>query len=391
CSRQRRKVSVPAAAMNRRNQSAEFTSQDPPPGQCVRICLGINRLLMFILTDNQSGGRSMQKCLATLLAALLAAASFQLSANGLALNEQSASGAGTAYAGRASSALDASTIYGNPAGLSRLSRMQISAGTAAIFADTDISDAQGPFGGTNKGDMVPDSLVPFGYFSMPLDDKLTFGLGFYVPFGVESDYESTFAGRLNGLHSKVHVLTVQPTLSYAINDRFAIGGGVTVNRIDGKLTNAIPGPALASMLGNPMLAGAPDTDVRIKGDDQVLGYNLGVLVRVTDSLDWGITYHSKLKFDLGGSILIDGPAAALSGSYPATLSITMPESVDTSLTYRWHDWTLSAGVVWTRWSRLQELDIKTRSPLGEIREELNWDDTWAFAVGAAYRINPQWQ
>src|SRR5699024_2536378 len=148
CSRQRRKVSVPAAAMNRRNQSAAFTSQDPPPGQCVRICLGINRLLMFILTDNQSGGRSMQKCLATLLAALLAAASFQLSANGLALNEQSASGAGTAYAGRASSALDASTIYGNPAGLSRLSRMQISAGTAAIFADTDISDAQGPFGGT---------------------------------------------------------------------------------------------------------------------------------------------------------------------------------------------------------------------------------------------------
>ncbi|MEN1656507.1 hypothetical protein, partial [Pseudomonas aeruginosa] len=29
------------------------------------------------------------------------------------INEQSASGAGTAYAGRASSALDASTIYGN--------------------------------------------------------------------------------------------------------------------------------------------------------------------------------------------------------------------------------------------------------------------------------------
>ncbi|MEK1843481.1 MAG: outer membrane protein transport protein, partial [Pseudomonas sp.] len=46
--------------------------------------------------------------------ALLSASSIA-GANGIALNEQSASSAGTAYAGRSSSALDASTIYGNPA------------------------------------------------------------------------------------------------------------------------------------------------------------------------------------------------------------------------------------------------------------------------------------
>lgn len=54
--------------------------------------------------------------LRTSLALSLALVSSTLFATGLALNEQSASSAGTAYAGRTSSALDASTIFGNPAG-----------------------------------------------------------------------------------------------------------------------------------------------------------------------------------------------------------------------------------------------------------------------------------
>lgn len=62
---------------------------------------------------------AQRKCAAlvkyTSVMALLSASTIA-GANGIALNEQSASSAGTAYAGRSSSALDASTIYGNPAG-----------------------------------------------------------------------------------------------------------------------------------------------------------------------------------------------------------------------------------------------------------------------------------
>src|SRR5699024_7764378 len=108
-------------------------------------------------------------------------------AAGLTLNEQSASAMGTAYAGRSSSALDASTVFGNPAGMSRLDRMQVSGGLAFIDAHTKIKDGQATPGTsatggllenhpngidydcidgkcTNKGDMVPFSTIPFGYF-----------------------------------------------------------------------------------------------------------------------------------------------------------------------------------------------------------------------------------
>ena len=103
----------------------------------------------------------------------LIGASTTAGANGIALNEQSASSAGTAYAGRSSSALDASTIFGNPAGLTRLKRSEISSGAAVVSVSDDISDAQSSATGTNKGDSVPLGVVPFAYMSTPLDDRLS--------------------------------------------------------------------------------------------------------------------------------------------------------------------------------------------------------------------------
>lgn len=52
---------------------------------------------------------------------------------------------GTAFAGRSSSAEDASTVYGNPAGMSRLKRGQVSGGLALIYAKTAIDDRQRQF------------------------------------------------------------------------------------------------------------------------------------------------------------------------------------------------------------------------------------------------------
>ncbi|MEG2392895.1 MAG: outer membrane protein transport protein, partial [Pseudomonas sp.] len=77
--------------------------------------------------------------LKTSLSLAVTLASTQLFASGFALNEQSVSGMGTGFAGRSSSADDASTVFGNPAGMARLEGQQITGGVAAIDASTDIS------------------------------------------------------------------------------------------------------------------------------------------------------------------------------------------------------------------------------------------------------------
>ena len=307
--------------------------------------------------------------LRTALALAVAAASTQALANGVAINEQSASSMGTGFAGRSSSAQDASTVFGNPAGMSKLDRAQVSGGFAAIHAKTDISNASSSAPGTNDGDMAP--------FAAILNEDWHFGLGIYVPFGVISDYESSFQGRYNGLESEVQVVTLQPTLSYKVNDRVSIGFGPTINRIEGTLTSAV------------FTGTGSDGNVDIQGDDIGYGFNAGVLVDLSDSVALGVTYHSKVDYTLEGRTRVSGFPIPVNGRYDAELEVSTPESVDVSLTYAHDDfWTFYAGTTWTRWSQFDQLVIENQG-FSTVEEELNWSDTWAFAFGAAYQITPK--
>lgn len=330
----------------------------------------------------------------TSLGLAIGLASTQLFAAGFALNEQSVSSMGTGFAGRSSSADDSSTVFGNPAGMSRLKREEISFGAAAVIAKTDIDHGRGTFGGSNDGDMVPVVGVPMGYYVKPIDDHWAVGLGIYAPFGLVTDYESGFAGRYWGDKSHVQVVTFQPTISYAFNDKISIGFGPTINRIDGELTSAVPN-------GRPL--GSNDGEVKIKGDDTAFGFNAGILVQATDTTRLGLTYHSKVDYKLSGKTKIEGVGfGPLSGrKFDASLDIATPESVDFSITQVLDEnWTVYAGSTWTRWSRLEDITVTNKGvppllggatgPIGTISEEQNWHDTWAHAIGASYKVNKEW-
>ncbi|WP_312919320.1 OmpP1/FadL family transporter [Stutzerimonas nitrititolerans] len=329
--------------------------------------------------------------LKTAIAIAAGALSTQALAAGFALNEQSISGMGTSFAGRSSSADDATTLFGNPAGMSRLKREEVSFGMAAIHANTDIKNASGA-PGSNDGDMVPTTAVPMGYYVKPIDDKWAVGVGVYVPFGLITDYEGGFSGRYHGDYSEVRVITVQPTVSYRFNEKLSIGFGPTINRIDGKLESAVP----------PMM-GASDSRVKIEGDDTALGFNVGVLYEFTPHTRAGITYRSKVDYTLEGDTKITGNDPLLAGAqaygkYDASLDLETPESIDVSVTHELNDqWTLYAGAMLTRWSRLEAIVVENEGvpaavagSFGIISEEQDWHDTWSYAIGAAYKLNKQW-
>tara|TARA_R100001244_G_scaffold259_18_gene495 strand:+ start:1452 stop:2714 length:1263 start_codon:yes stop_codon:yes gene_type:complete len=331
-----------------------------------------------------------QRVLKTSFALAITAASSYSLAGGFAINEQSVSNMGTAFAGRSSSAEDASTVFGNPAGMARLKREQVSGGVALLNAKTAIDDASGSTPGSNDGDMVPFIGAPMGYYVNPLDDRWTFGFGMYVPFGLVTDYERSFQGRAYGDRSEVRVITLQPTLSYRINEHLSIGFGPTLNRIDGELSSTLSDPFVAGNTGR----------VTIKGNDTALGFNAGVLFELSPHTRFGLTYHSKVDYRLKGDTEIEGGGtfASAAGKYDASLDLQTPESLDVSVT---HDlnarWTVYAGSTWTRWSRLEEITVNSQNvggPLSSVfstlTEDQQWHDTWAHAVGAAYKLNPQW-
>jgi long-chain fatty acid transport protein len=206
-----------------------------------------------------------------------------------------------------------------------------------------------------------------------------------------TDYENGFAGRYFADKSHVQVVTFQPTISYAFNDKVSIGFGPTINRIEGELTSSTI---------NRFSQGTNDGSVKIKGDDTALGFNVGILVQATDSTRLGATYHSKVKYKLDGKTKVEGQALGqFSGQkYDASLDLTTPESVDFSVTHELDaNWTLYAGSTWTRWSRLKDITVENSgvptalsSSFTTITEPQNWHDTWAHAIGAAYKVNKEW-
>ncbi|MBN6714262.1 outer membrane protein transport protein [Pseudomonas capsici] len=335
--------------------------------------------------------------LKTSLGLTAALVSTQLLAGGFARTEQSVSGMGIGQAGRASAAEDASTVYGNPAGMARLEGQQITAGAVFIDASTDISHVGGRSSGSNDGDMVPFSSVPFGFYTWKHDEHWAFGFGAYAPFGLSTDYENGFQGRMFASKSDIKVVTLQPTVSYAFNDRLSIGFGPTLNRIAGSLESDITlSPALA------------DTAVKVKGEDTALGFNAGVLFNATDTTRVGVTYHSRVdyKLDCHTQVATGAGTPSLllaSNRYDCTLKVTTPESYDFSVTQELSDaWKLYASATWTGWSSLQDLSLRNQpisaaqggslasALTGSIQEGLNWHDTWAYAIGTDYRLNPQW-
>jgi long-chain fatty acid transport protein len=169
------------------------------------------------------------------------------------LNEQSPSGLGSAYAGGAARAEDASTIFFNPAGIALLDRGEAQAGghylipTAYFHNDGSQLRAPGtpfngePLTGIDSGDSGRDKPLPNFYLSQPLFRNQRYGdlaLGFGVsfPFGLETNYDPTWVGRYIALRSKLTVLDLQPSIAYRFLDRFSIGANLDVQYASARLT-----------------------------------------------------------------------------------------------------------------------------------------------------------
>ena len=318
--------------------------------------------------------------------------------SGFALNEQSARLTGQAFAGRASDADNASTLVTNPAGMSLLKRPEASIGFSFVDAKSDISNVSstvGPFSvsGTNDGDMIPFTTIPFGYYVQPVDDKLAVGFGIYAPFGLATEHEDEFQGRYFATVSDIQIVTFQPTVSYKINDNLSLGLGITYNRFDGKLEKAT-------------FTGGTDLRATVKGDDDAWGYNIGAIYEFSSNTRVGLTYYSKVKYTLDGHTTlsnIPSPLSLVAGTsarYDAKLDVETPDRIDLGITHALtNELTLHGQIARTNWKTLDEIRVENENtptvpglgrPFAESVEPLDWDPSMLYALGLSYKLNSQW-
>ena len=299
------------------------------------------------------------------------------SAAGFQLLEQNASGIGNAYAGSAAVAENASTIFFNPAGMTQLKDREISAGVSIVRPTFKFRN-----GGSNTGalsaagtgnDAGSWAFLPNGYLSWALNKDLYVGVGFGAPFGLVTEYDNPWVGGAHSLKFDIKTYNINPSIAYRINDRVSIGGGINIQRMEVEYVK---------------LAGASVFGSGIKGtlsaDDTNLGWNVGALFTLSPTTKVGLSYRSKVKHNLEGSLKTSGNFVSRTG---ASARVDLPDtfilSVSQALNERWE---MLGDISWTGWSSIPGVNIVPTVGTTQVLDT-KFRDTWRYALGANYRYS----
>ncbi len=188
-------------------------------------------------------------------------------ASGYHFGTQSVSSQSTANSSAAEAA-NPSTIFYNPAGLTKLEGTQATINVNIVAPNVKYKDAEAqypevalPGGGTYPQESIQGStsgkitddvvFAPHLYASYQLNDKFTLGLGTYVPFGSGTEYDHDSVLRYNLNELGLQTLAVQPTVAYKLNDRHSFAVGLVAQHTTAELRQyANFGPAVVSSLSN---------------------------------------------------------------------------------------------------------------------------------------------
>lgn len=298
--------------------------------------------------------------LRTIPALMLVALSGAASAAAFQLWEQNASGLGTAYAGSAAVADNASTVFFNPAGMAQLGNgIQLSAGVTGVGPSYEYRDQAGVRSGGDAGSW---GAVPNAYLSGQLTKDLFLGLGISAPFGLATEYDSNWAGKSLAIKSEIKTININPSIAYRVNDKIALGFGLNYQSIDGELTRN------------------PGALVTLKADDTSWGWNAGALFTLSPAMRVGISYRSAIKHKLEGTI---------NGTLPINADVKLPDTFILSVWQQVSDrWEAMGDLSYTRWNSLQTLDIRMSSNGSLVSSEtFKYENSWRFAWGAAYKAS----
>lgn len=274
--------------------------------------------------------------LRTLPALLLVTFAGTSLAAGFQAMEQDAAGIATSFAGSAAVAESASTNYYNPAGLTRLSGVQVSAGLVGLKTQAEFSG--------NGGDAGDGLALPNLYLSLPLGHDLYFGFGVSRPYALSTEYAAGWAGDASVRKAEIKTVNYNPSLAYRLNDKVSLGFGLDYQKIDYSLNQAGSG---------------------ISGDDSATGWNAGALFTLSPAMRVGLAYRSGLNYRLNGSAQGDL-------KLPATYTLSVWQQVSDR-------WEAMGDLSLTAWNRLDKSTVNISTA--------DYRNAWRFAWGAAYQYS----
>lgn len=322
---------------------------------------------------------------------------------GFQIQEQNITNLGTAYAGTAALAADASTSHYNPAGMTRIKNRQMVLSAAMISPDGEFNPSRATYMNgdflTLRGEEKFGELaaVPSFHYTAQINDEVYLGLSVTAPFGLATQYSENSVVRYVATRSELKTIDISPSIAYRWNDNFsfAVGFDAVWAKANLDLQKSFPTPGVITYV---------DGFERNTAEDWGWGYHLALLWEISKNTRVGANYRSHVNINAKGNSEGMSPLTdqanipnfftnGLRSEFPVNSSVALPETLYISAYHAFNEqFAVMADVNWTAWSRFHTLRLRYDAPLplqsDAFRTPLdileNWQDTLRIAVGMEY-------
>ena len=323
-------------------------------------------------------------------------------AAGFALEEGSVRG-NVDPAGLTASGGEPGSLYFNAATITELPGDQVEAGVSLIKPWADVKTVS-PYTGQRAVGHGHSKIwtIPNAYATHQINDSLWFGAGLFTRYGLGAKFPATWAGRYSNYKAEILSFDFSPQLAWKVSDSLSLSAGLSLRYFDIELAQRIDAAGMYGLRNYNDPAYSPyDIDQNLHGDDIRPGVDFGLMWKVTDNLDFGAAYHSRMQFKVKGDAKWEKPAA-VNAMAPAFFENTTfssrnynPDKVMAGLAWGATErLTLSAGFTFTTWHLYDDLLIKLDRDMlpgrNELASEKKWHDAWRFSAGAAYALTDEW-
>ncbi len=319
---------------------------------------------------------------------MLAVAATCVYPNGLSLNSigPKGFGMGGAFVGLAN---DYTAIYWNPAGLTQTQKNFIGAFVTDIipmgtykFATAGI-DAK-----TKTNHYLAPNLM--GSFRFKFSEKLTVGLGVFVPAGIGAEWDGNDLKNLSAgdnleWMSKIGVINISPAVAYKVTDKLSLG--VALNIFYGMFD-----------LKRPVVYGGNGYQYSEQSDGLGFGVTIGALLKATDQFSIGASFKTKTNVKMSGSAespMMAGIGAETESDFDRDVS--WPMWIAGGIAFRPIEaLVITADVQFSRWSESEDEFVTeykdaewmaAMEPSDENKFILHWKDATQIRFGLGYSVN----
>lgn len=318
---------------------------------------------------------------------------------GFQLNEHGAAGTGRAGAAIAT-VNDASAVYHNVAGLTRLKGVQLIVGVSGISPMGRYRgkgfEALNPSGeevtATARQQIVP---VPHLYATYQVTDRAYVGIGIYNHYGLGIRWpnQDKWIGRTVLRRLRLQALFTTPSVAIKLSDHVSVGVGLNMVPATLLIKRSLGATDNGQLLFPADVYGAEGT-MTLSASAFGMGGLLGVTVDWED-FKFGLSYKSAVDLKFSGRVDFNIPTsvpASIRENFPDQAGrgdLTIPHTFGLGVGWEPGDLSLELAVQITAFNSYDELRVRfdEKLPSADAVSPRDWKVTPMFRLGGAYQLD----